>query len=388
MPTPIPLQRPYLTGAELDNVASAINSRELAGNGLYTKSCRTWLEARLGVHALITQSGTAGLEMAMLCADLAPGDEVLTPSFTFPSTANAIALRRAVPVFVDIRADTLNIDESKIEAAITPKTRAICVVHYAGVACDMEPILEIARAHKLLVIEDAAHAIGASWRDRPLGSIGDMAAFSFHETKNIVAGQGGAFLAQSQELFRRAEIILEKGTDRAAFLRGDVQKYSWRTLGSGYLPSEMNTAFLAAQLQAEPSITAMRLEKWARYHDRLTDLESDGLLRRPVVPNGCTHNAHIYYVLLESSDARSYVLDGFRAEQIGAAFHYVPLHDAPAGKTYGRASGPMTTTNDASARLLRLPLFADITEEQQSRVMSLLADRVRAYRASAHKAAG
>ena len=381
MSTPIALQKPCLTGAEIENISRALEACDLAGNDQFTQQCRAWLEARIGGRALLTQSGSAALDICAMAADLAPGDEVVMPSFTFPSTANAVALRGATPVFVDIREDTLNIDEMRIEAAITDKTRAIFVVHYAGVACEMEAIGEIARARGLLVIEDAAQAIGASYRGRPLGAWGDMAAFSFHATKNVVAGQGGAFVTHNEALYRRAEMHLEKGTDRSAFLRGEVQKYCWRTLGGGYLPSELTTALLAAQLAAVDVQTRRRLALWRGYYESLEDLEVAGALRRPRMPLGAAHNAHLFYILLPDSGVRDHVLDGLRAANISAAFHYVPLHSSPAGQRYGRAVGELAHTDDLSARLLRLPLHAGLTDEEQARVLTALDDLLGAARA-------
>lgn len=372
MSSPIALQKPLLSDREREYLLRALETCDLSGNGPFSEQCKRWLESQIGGRALLTNSGSAALDICALAAGIGPGDEVVMPSFTFPSTANAVALRGATPVFVDIREDTLNIDETRIEAAITEKTRAISVVHYAGVACEMTQISDIARRHGLLVIEDAAQAIGASYRGRPLGGWGDMAAFSFHATKNVIAGQGGAFICQKEDLFRRAEMHLEKGTDRSAFLRGEVHKYCWRDLGSGFLLGEAPAALLAAQLESAAEQTRRRGALWRRYYDALAKWEAEGALRRPGVTPGAVHNAHIFYILLPDPAARAFVLDGLKARNIGAAFHYMPLHSSPAGRRYGRISGSMGHTDDLSARILRLPLHAGLADEEQERVLDAL----------------
>jgi dTDP-4-amino-4,6-dideoxygalactose transaminase len=373
----IPFNRPFMTGKELANIAEAHQRGALAGDGPMTKRCHEWLERHTGARkALLTHSCTAALEMAALLADLNEGDEVIMPSYTFVSTANAFVLRGAVPVFVDIRADTLNIDETLIEAAITPRTRAIVPVHYAGVACEMDAILSIARQHGLMVIEDAAQGVMASYNGRPLGAIGDLGAFSFHETKNVISGEGGALLINHDELVQRAEIIREKGTDRSRFFRGQVDKYTWQDIGSSFLPGEITAAFLAAQLQEARQITDARLDIWNRYHVLLEPLERRGLLRRPVIPAGCGHNAHMYYVLLASGVDRAVVLNRLKAAQVNAVFHYVPLHTAPAGLRLGRAMGELPLTLDLSQRLVRLPLWVGLTQEQQQRVAEALSEAI------------
>jgi dTDP-4-amino-4,6-dideoxygalactose transaminase len=301
----IPFNKPYMTGKELWNIAQAHAKGHLAGDGSFTKQCHRWLEQSIGCHkALLTHSCTAALEMSALLADLQPGDEVIMPSFTFVSTANAFVLRGAVPVFVDIRPDTLNLDERLVEAAITPKTRAIVPVHYAGVACEMDALMDIAQRHGLLVIEDAAQALGSTYKGRALGSIGDLAALSFHETKNVIAGEGGALLVNAPRFAERAEIIREKGTNRSQFFRGQVDKYTWVDVGSSYLPSELIAAFLLAQFDEAQDITQRRLNLWNTYHQWFAELETQGLLRRPVVPSHCRHNAHMYYALLPSLETR------------------------------------------------------------------------------------
>lgn len=359
----IPFNKPYMTGKELWHIAQAHAKGHLAGDGSFTKQCHRWLEKTIGCQkALLTHSCTAGLEMAALLADLQPGDEVIMPSFTFVSTANAFVLRGAVPVFVDIRPDTLNLDERLIEAAITPKTRAIVPVHYAGVSCEMDAILDIARRHNLLVIEDAAQGLGSSYRRRPLGSIGDLAALSFHETKNIISGEGGALLVNTARFAERAEVIREKGTNRSQFFRGQVDKYTWVDVGSSYLPGEIVAAFLAAQFEEAEAINRRRLQMWDVYHQALASYEADGLLRRPVVPEHCQHNAHMYYILLPNLERRTAVISQLKEQGVQSVFHYIPLHSAPAGQRYARAHGDLAVTNDTSDRLLRLPLWVGMEE--------------------------
>jgi len=356
----IPFNRPHMTGRELEHIADAHHRGHLAGDGEYTRRCNQWLERCLGVkRALLTHSCTAALEMSALLANVGPGDEVIMPSYTFVSTANAFVLRGATPVFVDIRADTLNLDESLIEAALTSNTRAIVPVHYAGVACAMDPILEIAASRRLLVIEDAAQGMMAYWRGKPLGSLGALGCVSFHETKNIISGEGGALLINDPELVDRAEIVREKGTNRSRFFRGQVDKYTWVDVGSSFLPGEIVAAFLAAQLDDAESITERRMAVWNRYHAELIDLEAAELLRRPIVPDDCVHNAHMYYILLRDVAERTRVIGALKELGVLTVFHYVPLHSSPAGRRFGRAMGDLPVTNDVSDRLLRLPLWID-----------------------------
>jgi dTDP-4-amino-4,6-dideoxygalactose transaminase len=357
----IPFNKPYMTGKELFNIADAHFRGHLSGDGYYTKQCHMWLESHLQTpKALLTHSCTAALEMAAILAQLQVGDEVIMPSYTFVSTANAFVLRGAIPVFVDIRPDTLNIDETKIEAAITEKTRAIVPVHYAGVACEMDAILAIAKKHQLLVIEDAAQGILSTYKGRFLGSIGDLGCLSFHETKNIIAGEGGALLINAAELAQRAEIIREKGTNRSQFFRGQVDKYTWCDLGSSYLPSELIAAFLAAQMEAAEEINARRLAIWGRYHQAFEKLEQSGLVRRPIVPEHCKHNAHMYYLLLPDLAARSEFIKKLKDNDILSVFHYIPLHSAPAGIRYGRAADDLPFTVNYAERLVRLPLWVGL----------------------------
>lgn len=370
----IQFNRPYMTGKELYYIAEAKFSNMLAGDGHFTKRCHKWIEQRTGCNkALLTHSCTAALEMAALLLDIQPGDEVIMPSYTFVSTANAFVLRGAVPVFVDIREDTLNLDEHQIEAAITTRTKGIVPVHYAGVACEMDSIMDISRRHDLRVVEDAAQGVMASYKGQALGSIGDLGAFSFHETKNVISGEGGALLINDSALTLRAEIIREKGTDRSRFFRGEVDKYTWQEVGSSFLPGEIIAAFLWAQLEEAEQITAERLVIWQRYHDLLAPLEEQGILRRPIVPVECQHNAHMYYVLLPEASDRQIVLDQLKQNQINAVFHYVPLHSSPAGRRYGRLHGNLEITDSVSERLIRLPLWIGITPSQQLRVVDILA---------------
>lgn len=365
--------RPYMTGKELDYIAQAKFGNMLAGDGPFTKHCHRWLESHTGCDkALLTHSCTAALEMAALLLDIQPGDEVILPSYTFVSTANAFVLRGAVPVFVDIRPDTLNLDERLIEAAITSRTKAIVPVHYAGIACEMDEILAIAQRHGVAVVEDAAQGVMSSYKGRALGSIGDLGAFSFHETKNVISGEGGALLVNAPGLALRAEIIREKGTDRSRFFRGEVDKYTWQEVGSSFLPGEITAAFLWAQFEEAQAITNRRLAIWDNYHAALAELERQGALRRPIVPEGCQHNAHMYYVLLAPGVDRQFVLEELKRHAIYAVFHYVPLHSSPAGARYGRVHGSMDVTNGYSERLVRLPLWLGLSREQQDRVVDVL----------------
>jgi dTDP-4-amino-4,6-dideoxygalactose transaminase len=359
----IPFNRPYVTGRELDHIAEAHANGHLAGNGEFSKRCAAWLEERISSRkALLTHSCTAALEMTAILSGVSEGDEVIMPSFTFVSTANAFVLRGATPVFVDIRPDTLDIDAALIEAAITPRTRAIVAVHYAGVGCDMDAIMAIAARHGLLVIEDAAQGIMADYHGRPLGGIGHLAALSFHETKNLISGEGGALLINDPAFVDRAEVIWEKGTNRSQFFRGQVDKYTWVDVGSSYLPGEIVAAFLWAQMEEADSITARRLAMWDRYHEALADIERAGRARRPIVPAECRHNAHMYYLLLADLAARSAFIERLRERGIQSVFHYVPLHSSPFGQTVGRAVGELPNTDSAAERLVRLPLWLGLEE--------------------------
>jgi dTDP-4-amino-4,6-dideoxygalactose transaminase len=357
----IPFNLPPVTGKEIAYLEDALRRRELEAYNYYTCRCQAWLQEQLGVReALLTHSCTAALEMTAILAELGPGDEVIMPSYTFTSTANAVVLRGSVPVFVDIRPDTLNIDPLKVEAAITPRTKAILVVHYAGVCADMDEIGAIAKAHGLLVVEDAAQALLSTYRGRPAGALGDLACFSFHASKNIVAGEGGALTINRSDFIERAYVIAEKGTNRRQFFDGLVDKYNWVDVGSSYGPSELTAAFLLAQLEAAKGIISARLAVWHRYHESFADLEAREALRRPVVPAECGHNGHIYYLIMPSHELRDAMIAQLASFGIKAPFHYMPLHSAPAGKRYGRTSGSLSVTEEMSARLLRLPLFWDI----------------------------
>lgn len=374
----IPFNRPYMTGRELWLIAQAHANGHLSGDGAFTKRCHAWLEQNTGASkALLTHSCTAALEMAALLLDINPGDEVIMPSFTFVSTANAFALRGAVPVFVDIREDTINLDERLIEDAITTRTKAICVVHYAGVSCEMDTIMDIAQRYDLRVVEDAAQGIMSTYRGRPLGTIGELGALSFHETKNIISGEGGALLCRDPALANRAEIIREKGTNRSNFFRGQVDKYTWVDVGSSFLPGEITAAFLAAQMDAAKEITDRRMSIWNRYHAWAEPHDSSGRFRRPYVPGHCTHNAHMYYLLLPNLEARTRFISSLREDGVHAVFHYIPLHSSPAGGRIGRAHGSLSITDDVSDRLVRMPLWIGL-EDVQDRVFDA-ADRALRY---------
>ncbi len=371
----IPFNIPHFSGDEIANIIEAHQRRQLSGDGYFTKECQKWIENLTGCSkALLTHSCTAALEMSALLLDIKPGDEIIMPSFTFVSTASAFVLRGGVPVFVDIRADTLNIDERLIEAAITSRTKAIVPVHYAGVACEMDAIMEIARRRGLKVVEDAAQGIMSRYKGRMLGGIGDFAAFSFHETKNIISGEGGALMVNDPGFVERAEIIREKGTDRQRFFRGEIDKYTWQDVGSSFLPGELISAFLAAQIGKSEEIIGRRLEIWHRYHEGLAGLEQSGGIRRPIVPEGCQHNGHLYYVLLPPSSDRASILAGLKHRGVGAVFHYVPLHSSPAGRRFGRVHGALTTTERVSEQLIRLPLWKDMTDPQVDHVVAILGE--------------
>lgn len=365
----IPFNRAHVGAEELERIRQAIEAGHLSGHGRFTRWCHQWLEAEIGVaKALLTHSCTAALEMAALLAGVGPGDEVVLPSYTFVSTANAFVLRGATPVFVDIRPDTLNLDESLLESAITERTRAVVPVHYAGVSAAMGEILDVARRHDLVVIEDAAQAISSRDEGGPVGRLGDCSTLSFHETKNVTCGEGGALLLNRQDWVERAEILWEKGTDRSKFFRGQVDKYTWVDVGSSYLPGEVSAAFLAAQLERAGETTARRLAIWDVYHRRFAELEARGLLRRPVIPAGLTHNAHMYYLLLTDRGRRDGLIAHLKARDIGAVFHYVPLHSSPAGRRWGRTNGDLPVTDDVAGRLVRLPLWVGLGEGEVDRV--------------------
>jgi dTDP-4-amino-4,6-dideoxygalactose transaminase len=365
----ITFNRPHGTGREHAYIEQAIANRHLSANGPFTERCTDWLADHFDApRVLLTGSCTSALEMATLLLDLQPGDEVIMPSFTFVSTASAVALRGAVPVFVDVRPDTLNIDEAQVEAAIGERTRAILPIHYAGVGAAMDVLQQLADARGLALVEDAAQAMLASWRGRPLGGIGQLGCMSFHETKNLTCGEGGALVVNNPDLVERAEILQEKGTNRSAFFRGAVDKYTWVELGSSYLTSEINAAFLWAQLESASEITASRLAVWQRYHERFAPLEASGRVRRPITPDDCQHNAHMYYLLLRDRAARDGLIAHLDGLGIQAVFHYVPLHSSPAGLRYGRAHGPLEVTDRVSDTLVRLPLWVGMSDADIDRV--------------------
>ena len=375
--TKVPFNWPYMVGKELYYIAQAHFHGRLAGDGHFTEKCHQWLEDTTGSKsALLTHSCTAALEMASLLFNLQPGDEVIMPSYTFVSTANAIVLRGATPVFIDIREDTLNLDEVLLESAITPRTKAIIPVHYAGVGCEMDTIMAIASKNQLFVLEDAAQGIMAKYKGRALGSIGHLGAFSFHETKNIISGEGGAILVNDTTLVSRAETIREKGTNRKQFFRGEVDKYTWQEIGSSYLPGELIAAFLWAQLEMAEEITKKRLKLWNTYHIRLKDKEHRGYLKRPFVPSECEHNAHMYYAILQNPKVRDKVINKLRVENIHAIFHYVPLHDSPAGAKYGRTSGQLPVTDLAAGCILRLPLWVGLDTNTIEHIVSRLENAI------------
>jgi dTDP-4-amino-4,6-dideoxygalactose transaminase len=366
----IPFNRAYVTGTEFDYMREAIENAHLAGNGPFSMRCREWLEGTVGSRrALLTPSCTAALEMAFTLADIGPGDEVVMPSFTFVSTASAVVVRGGTPVFVDVKPETLCLDEKLVGGAITGKTKAIVPVHYAGVACNMGVITDTAARHGLIVIEDAAHGIRASVGGEALGGIGHLGTLSFHETKNVSCGEGGALLVNDERFAERAEIVQEKGTDRQRFFRGEVDKYTWVDVGSSFVLSDLAAAYLWAQLEHVDAITALRLAIWARYHEAFAELEERGNLRRPVVPAACSHNAHMYYVIVNDLATRTALIQELADRNINAVFHYVPLHTSAAGRRYGRSVGDLGVTNFVSDRLLRLPLWAGMSETEVERVI-------------------
>ncbi len=356
---------PPFTGKEMEYMREAVENQKICGDGDFTKKCSQWLEERTGTEkCLLTTSCTHALEMAALLSEIQAGDEVIMPAYTFVSTADAFVLRGAKVVFVDIRPDTMNMDENLIEAAITDKTKAIAVVHYAGVSCEMDRIMEIANKYNLWVVEDAAQGMMATYKGRPLGTIGDFGCFSFHETKNYSMGEGGALLIRDSEHIERAEIFREKGTDRSKYYRGQVDKYRWMDFGSSYLPSDMNAAYLYAQLEMADEINEIRIARWNRYYEQLQPLAEAGKIELPYVPEGCVHNGHMFYIKTKDLEERTVLIDYLKEKDIWAVFHYVPLHTAPAGLKYGRFHGEDKYTTKESERLLRLPMFYTLTEKQ------------------------
>ncbi len=363
---------PYVDTA-IGYIEECVKAQKICGDGAYTKKCNEWFEKKTGTaKCLLATSCTHATELAAILCDIQPGDEVILPSYTFVSTANAFVLRGAIPVFVDIRPDTMNIDEQKIEDAITPKTKAIVPVHYAGVGCEMDTIMDIAKRHNLYVVEDAAQGVMATYKGKALGSIGDFGAYSFHETKNYSMGEGGALLIKDPKAAERAEIIREKGTDRAKYFRGQVDKYTWVDLGSSYLPSDMNAAYLWSQLEVADKINDDRRASWDHYYSRLTSLKDAGRIELPYVPEECVHNAHMFYIKCKDIEERSKLIDHLKANDILSVFHYIPLHTAPEGKKTGRFHGTDEYTTKESERLLRLPMFYGLKPDE----VDLICDKV------------
>jgi dTDP-4-amino-4,6-dideoxygalactose transaminase len=370
----IPFNRPSAIGKEMRYLSQVVTRGHLAGDGPFTKKCHEWLKDQSGAEAvLLVHSCTAALEMAMLLCGVGPGDEVILPSFTFVSTANAIAMRGAEPVFIDIRPDTLNLDETLLEKAITDNTRAVVPVHYAGVGAEMDAVMRIAEKHGLMVVEDAAQAVTSTYKDRMLGTIGDLGCWSFHETKNFISGEGGALVINDAELIERAEMLREKGTDRSRFFRGQVDKYTWVDLGSSFLPSELVAAFLYAQLEGADEVKGRREAIWRQYYEKLEPLSD--FLRLPVVPKECRHNAHLFYILLPSESHRDALITHLREQSIMAVFHYLPLHTSPMGQKLGHR-GRLPVTEDISARLVRLPCYPALQPQEQDRVIAAVTDYV------------
>ena len=369
----IVFNKPAYTGKETEYIEDAVKRGMLCGDGAYTKMCNKWMEDRFNVgHVMLTTSCTHALEMAAYLTDIKPGEEVIMPSYTFVSTADAFVLRGARIVFVDIRPDTMNIDEKKIEDAITDKTRVICPVHYAGIGCEMDEIMDIAKRHNLKVVEDAAQGVGSTYKGRYLGTIGDFGCYSFHETKNYTMGEGGAIVFNNDDMLEKAEILREKGTDRSKFFRGQVDKYRWQDFGSSYLPSELNAAYLYAQLEVSDRISAKRQQIWELYNERLAPLEEQGFIERPFVPEHCTNNYHMYYLKVKDIKVRSALIAWLKERGVASVFHYVPLHSAPAGVKFGRFHGEDVCTTRESERLMRLPMFYNLDLEDAEKVAELL----------------
>lgn len=365
---------PYV-GTEKKYVEQAIDSHKICGDGMFTKKCSEWMEERFDAKkVLLTTSGSTALDMAALMCDINPGDEVILPSYTFSSTANSFVLAGATLVFVDIRPDTMNIDEKKIEAAITEKTKVICVVHYAGVACEMDEIMEIAKRHKLLVVEDAAQGVMSTYKGKTLGTIGDFGCYSFHETKNYSMGEGGAIVINNEAYIERAEILREKGTNRARFFRGQVDKYTWVDFGDSYLPSEINAAYLWAQLECADEINNDRLITWNAYWNAFREYSENGVVELPTVPSECVHNAHMFYLKFKDLEARTEFISAMKEQGIGCVFHYIPLHSAPAGLKYGRFIGVDEYTTKESERLVRLPMYYNMSQTDRDNVIDKVCD--------------
>lgn len=371
----IDFNKPPYVGNELEYIRQAVENRKICGDGPFTKRCNAWLEERFHAQkALLTTSGTTALDMAMLLCELKPGDEVILPSYTFSSTATAAVLAGAKLVFVDVRPDTMNIDETKIEAAITERTKVIMVMHYAGVACEMDTIMDLARRHGLMVVEDAAQGVMSTYKGRALGTIGDFGCYSFHETKNYSMGEGGALIINNEAYNERAEILREKGTNRSKFFRGQVDKYTWVDFGDSYLPSELNAAYLWAQLEQADAINENRLATWNAYDEAFAPLKAQGKLELPVIPEDCVHNAHMYYLKLKNLQERTAFINYMKENDVHTVFHYVPLHSAPAGLKFGRFAGEDVYTTKESERLVRLPLYYGLAQEDLEKVIRLVYD--------------
>ncbi len=369
----IPFNIPPFVGTEYNYISEAINSHKICGDGAFTKKCSNWLEEHFGAKkVLLTTSGSSALDMAALLCDINPGDEVILPSYTFSSTANSFVLAGAKLVFVDIRPDTMNIDEKKIEAAITKKTKVIVPVHYAGVACEMDQIMDIARRHNLLVVEDAAQGVMSTYKEKALGTIGDFGCYSFHETKNYSMGEGGAIVINNEKYIERAEILREKGTNRSKFFRGQVDKYTWVDFGDSYLPSELNAAYLWAQLEVANKINDDRLNSWNIYYNGLKGLQDVGEIELPSIPDGCVHNAHMFYIKLRNLDERTKFISFLKENDVSAVFHYIPLHSAPAGHKFGRFYGDDKYTTMESDRLVRLPMYYGMKNEDIRKVIEVV----------------
>ncbi|MCD8379221.1 MAG: dTDP-4-amino-4,6-dideoxygalactose transaminase [Lachnospiraceae bacterium] len=370
---------PPYTGKEMDYMKIAVENQKICGDGQFTHKCNEWFEQRTGTSkCLLTTSCTHATEMAALLADIQPGDEVIMPSYTFVSTANAFVLRGATAVFVDIRPDTMNLDEKKIEEAITDKTRAIAPVHYAGVSCEMDTIMEIARRHNLIVVEDAAQGVMSTYKGQALGTIGDYGCYSFHETKNYSMGEGGALLVKDPAKAEEAEIIREKGTNRTKYFRGQIDKYTWVDHGSSYLPSDLNAAYLYAQLEIADEINEKRLKLWKRYYEELSDLAKAGRIELPVIPEGCVHNAHMFYIKARDLEERTQLISYMKEQEVLCVFHYIPLHSSPAGRQFGRFHGEDVYTTRESERLMRLPMYYSLKEDQ----VDYIVDRIHKFYAS------
>jgi len=366
----IPFNRPFLVGTELDYVREAAEDGGLESDGPFTARCEAWLADTTGAErALLAHSGTGALEAAMMLAGLGPGDEAIMPSFAYPTMATAVIRQGATPVFADVDPRTLNLDPAEVRKAVGPRTKAIVAVHYGGVGCEMDELLAIAAPAGITVIEDAAHCLLATYRDRPLGTLGDLGTFSFHHTKNVTSGEGGALLVNNPELLERAEVVWEKGTDRKRFERGEVDRYTWVDIGSSFAASELTAAFLWGQLEAAEEITRRRLEIWGAYHEAFAELEAEGLAQRPVVPEGHAHNGHLYYLILPTAPARDAFIAAMRSAGVATSFHYVPLHSSPAGRRFGRSIGDLAQTEQLSRRLVRLPLWTGLDRESVDRVI-------------------